>query len=67
MIKIIDSVKAISFLQESEVLTLEKEFKVIEVSHGKRGYYTEKLSRALITIQSTSTASKRVFQYHLTL
>ena len=43
MQKIIDSVMAIPLSREGKVTTLEKEFKLIEVTRGKRGFYTEKL------------------------
>jgi len=61
MQKIIDSVMAIPLSKKGKVSTLEKEFKLIEVTRGKRGFYTEKLYQALLTIQPTSTSSERVF------
>ena len=46
---------------DCKVSTLEKEFKLIKVTRGKRGFYTEKLYQALLTIQPISTSSERVF------
>ena len=61
MIKTIYFVTVIFVSQESKVLMLEKEFKVIEVNREKRGFDAEKLYHALLTIQSNSTSSERVF------
>ena len=57
--KTIDSVMAVP--QVAIPTELDKELKLIEVNRGKRGYYTEELIQALLTIQPTSTSSERVF------